>query len=100
MDKLFEIVDLKKYYPVMGGVFRRPVALVKALDGIDLDIHRGECLGLVGESGCGKTTTGKAIIRLHDPTGGRIIYQSNGEQETIPLDIASIKPRVIKKMGI
>lgn len=100
MDKLFEIVDLKKYYPVMGGVFRRPVALVKALDGIDLDIHRGECLGLVGESGCGKTTTGKAIIRLHDPTGGRIIYQSNGGKETMPVDIASIKPRVIKKMGI
>jgi oligopeptide/dipeptide ABC transporter ATP-binding protein len=100
MDKLFEIKDLKKHYPVLGGVFRRPVASVKALDGIDLDIHRGECLGLVGESGCGKTTTGKAIIRLHDPTSGRIIYQPDRRQETTQVDIASIKTGIMKKMGI
>ena len=100
MDKLFEIKDLKKHYPVLGGVFRRPVASVKALDGIDLDIHRGECLGLVGESGCGKTTTGKAIIRLHDPTSGQIIYQPDSRQETTQVDIASIKTGVMKKMGI
>jgi oligopeptide/dipeptide ABC transporter ATP-binding protein len=100
MDKLFEIKDLKKHYPVLGGVFRRPVASVKALDGIDLDIYRGECLGLVGESGCGKTTTGKAIIRLHDPTSGRIIYQPDRRQETTQVDIASIKTGIMKKMGI
>ena len=100
MDKLFEIKDLKKHYPVLGGVFRRPVASVKALDGIDLDIYRGECLGLVGESGCGKTTTGKAIIRLHDPTSGRIIYQPDRREETTQVDIASIKTGIMKKMGI
>ena len=100
MDKLFEIKDLKKHYPVLGGVFRRPVASVKALDGIDLDIHRGECLGLVGESGCGKTTTGKAIIRLHDPTSGQIIYQPDGGQDTTQVDIASVKIGIMKKMGI
>ena len=100
MDKLFEIKDLKKHYPVLGGVFRRPVASVKALDGIDLDIYRGECLGLVGESGCGKTTTGKAIIRLHDPTSGQIIYQPDGGQGTTQVDIASIKTGIMKKMGI
>ena len=100
MDKLFEIKDLKKHYPVLGGVFRRPVASVKALDGIDLDIYRGECLGLVGESGCGKTTTGKAIIRLHDPTSGQIIYQPDGGKETTQVDIASIKTGIMKKMGI
>ena len=100
MDKLFEIKDLKKHYPVLGGVFRRPVASVKALDGIDLDIYRGECLGLVGESGCGKTTTGKAIIRLHDPTSGQIIYQPDSGQDTTQVDIASIKTGIMKKMGI
>ena len=100
MDKLFEIKDLKKHYPVLGGVFRRPVASVKALDGIDLDIHRGECLGLVGESGCGKTTTGKAIIRLHDPTSGQIIYQPDSRQATTQVDIASVKTGIMKKMGI
>ena len=100
MDKLFEIKDLKKHYPVLGGVFRRPVASVKALDGIDLDIYRGECLGLVGESGCGKTTTGKAIIRLHDPTSGQIIYQPDGGPDTTQVDIASIKTGIMKKMGI
>ena len=100
MDKLFEIKDLKKHYPVLGGVFHRPVASVKALDGIDLDIHRGECLGLVGESGCGKTTTGKAIIRLHDPTSGQIIYQPDSRQATTQVDIASVKTGIMKKMGI
>ena len=54
MDKLFDIKDLKKHYPVLGGVFRRPIASVKALDGIDLDIYRGECLGLVGDRVAGK----------------------------------------------
>ena len=100
MDKLFEIKDLKKHYPVLGGVFRRPVASVKALDGIDLDIYRGECLGLGGESGCGQTTTGNAIIRLHDPTSGQIIYQPDGGQGTTQVDIASIKTGIMKKMGI
>jgi ABC-type oligopeptide transport system ATPase subunit len=52
MEKLFELRNLKKYYPILGGILRRPVNSVKAVDDIDLDIYRGECLGLVGESGC------------------------------------------------
>jgi oligopeptide/dipeptide ABC transporter ATP-binding protein len=71
---LVDVRELKKYYPVTGGVFRRRIADVRAVDGVDLAIARGECLGLVGESGCGKTTLGKAILRLHKATAGRIYF--------------------------
>lgn len=71
--KLLEIQNLKQYFPVAGGkMFERKV--VKAVDDVSFFIKKGETLGLVGESGCGKTTTGRAILRLHEPTGGRIIY--------------------------
>jgi len=73
-DVLVDIQRLVKYYPVTGGVFRRHVADVKAVDGVDLEIERGECLGLVGESGCGKTTLGKTILRLHEATSGRVSF--------------------------
>ncbi|MGD2022929.1 MAG: ATP-binding cassette domain-containing protein, partial [Desulfobacterales bacterium] len=56
MDKILTLKNLKKHYPIHGGVLRREIGAVRALDGIDLDIYRGECLGVVGESGCGKTT--------------------------------------------
>lgn len=100
MKKILKIENLKKYYPVFGGVFQRKMADVKALDGIDLDIFRGECLGLVGESGCGKTTTGKAIIRLHDPTAGHIHYFSSKNGTDPSADIAILKKGDIKKLGI
>jgi oligopeptide/dipeptide ABC transporter ATP-binding protein len=79
-DALIDIRELKKYYPVKGGVFRRTVANVRAVDGVDLRIARGECLGLVGESGCGKTTLGKTILRLHEATEGRIYFDQPSEK--------------------
>lgn len=101
MEKLLELQNLKKHYPIVGGVLRRQIGSVKALDGIDLDIYRGECLGLVGESGCGKTTTGKAIIRLHDPTDGSIFYYpKEAPSESPPIDIATESPKNLKKKGI
>ncbi len=71
---LLRTMGLKKHFPVLGGVLKRPVAWVRAVDGVDIWVHRGETLGLVGESGCGKTTLGRTIIRLIDPTEGHIFY--------------------------
>jgi oligopeptide/dipeptide ABC transporter ATP-binding protein len=73
---LLEVRNLKKYFPVRKGVLRRVVAQVKAVDDIDMYIREGETLGLVGESGCGKTTTGRAILRLIEPTAGEITFRS------------------------
>ncbi len=106
MTRLLEIRNLTKHYPIPGGMLRRPVAHVRAVDGIDLDINRGECLGLVGESGCGKTTAGKAIVRLHNPTGGRMRYfpvksdSKNGGPSPAPVDIAAAGTRALKSAGI
>ena len=74
-ETLLEVRGLKKYFPVTEGIiFNRTVAQVKAVDGVSFDIRKGETLGLVGESGCGKTTTGRCILQLERPTEGEIIF--------------------------
>ena len=101
MEKLIELKNLVKHYPVLGGILRHQVDAVKALDGITLDMYKGECLGLVGESGCGKTTTGKAIVKLHEATSGEILFhlkKKDGSAETI--DIVPLSNRKMKKIGI
>lgn len=80
MTVLLETQELKKYYSVSSGVFRRKVGDVRAVDNVSLNIAKGECFGLVGESGCGKTTFGKTVIRLLKPTSGHIYFD-------IPIDI-------------
>ncbi|MGD9085868.1 MAG: ABC transporter ATP-binding protein [Desulfobacterales bacterium] len=100
MDKILELKNLKKHYPIQGGVLRREIGAVRALDGIDLDIYRGECLGVVGESGCGKTTAGKAIVRLFKPTGGHIYYYPAAAASKALADLARIKKSRIKKLGL
>src|SRR5450631_838976 len=69
---LVDVKGLKVYFPIKGGILGRTVAQVKAVDGVDLFVRRGETLGLVGESGCGKSTTGRAILQLIKPTEGSV----------------------------
>jgi oligopeptide/dipeptide ABC transporter ATP-binding protein len=74
-DTILDVQDLKMYFPVTRGLLRRKVADVKAVDGVIFRLRRGETLGLVGETGCGKTTIGRCILRLYQPTGGQILFE-------------------------
>ena len=74
-DAILNIEDLKMYFPVTRGLLRRKVADVKAVDGVTFRLQRGETLGLVGESGCGKTTVGRCVLRLYQPTSGQIHFE-------------------------
>jgi oligopeptide/dipeptide ABC transporter ATP-binding protein len=88
-NMMVEVKDLKMYFPITRGLLRRKVAEVKAVDQISFNIRKNETLGLVGESGCGKTTAGRCILRLYDPTSGSIIF--NG------VDISKLHERRLKE---
>jgi len=77
MEKIIEIRDLKKYFSLKKGLFKKKIIYIKALDDISLDIHEGETIGLVGESGCGKTTLGRSILKLIEPTSGSIFFNGS-----------------------
>ena len=72
---LVQVEDLKKYYPVKGGIITHTVGQIQAVDGVSFSVKKGETLGLVGESGCGKSTVGRQLVGLEKPTGGRILYR-------------------------
>jgi oligopeptide transport system ATP-binding protein len=74
-DALLAVKDLKKHFPVTGGLFQRRIGSIKAVDGVDLTVEEGQSFGLVGESGSGKTTVGKTILRLIEPTDGEIVFE-------------------------
>ncbi|MDE0141773.1 MAG: ABC transporter ATP-binding protein [Caldilineaceae bacterium] len=78
-ELLLEVSDLRMYFPIQKGLLRRTTGYVKAVDGVSLSIRKGETLGLVGESGCGKTTTGRCIVRVYQPTSGEIVFHEEGE---------------------
>jgi len=75
VNNLVEVKDLVKHFPIRGGIFLKEVASVKAVDHVSLTIREGETLGLVGESGCGKTTLGRLILRLEEPSSGKVLFQ-------------------------
>ncbi len=89
-DPLIEVIDLVKYFPVYGGVFKRVVAQVKAVDGVSFKIRKGETLGLVGESGCGKSTISQTMIRLIPHTKGSVLFERK--------DVFLLKGDELKKM--
>jgi oligopeptide transport system ATP-binding protein len=85
---LVRVNELKMYFPIRAGfVLNRTVGHIKAVDGISFDIHKGETLGMVGESGCGKTTAGRAILQLYRPTGGEVVFRGHDLVRQSPSDL-------------
>ncbi|WP_018750417.1 ABC transporter ATP-binding protein [Paenibacillus sanguinis] len=94
MSALIEVEGLKKYFPITGGVFQRTVGQVKAVDGVSFHIHHGESFGLVGESGCGKSTIGRTLLRLHDKTDGRVAYQGQELYDLSKEELRKLRPKM------
>lgn len=89
---LMEVKDLKKHFPVKGGILQRVTGFVRAVDGLNLEIERGEVFGLVGESGCGKTTLGRACLRLIEPTSGEVRFED--------VDLLNLNLKDMQKMRL
>jgi oligopeptide transport system ATP-binding protein len=90
-EVLISLKGLAKFFPIRRGILiQRQVGAVRAVDGLSFDIYRGETLGLVGESGCGKTTAGRTIVQLYRPTAGQVIFEGT--------DLATIKPQALRQL--
>ena len=87
---LLQIEGLKKHFPLGGGLFGRPRAVVHAVEGVNLEVRQGETIGVVGESGCGKTTMGRCIIRLEEPTAGKIMFDRK--------DVLALQGRALRRL--
>ncbi|MGP1673845.1 MAG: ATP-binding cassette domain-containing protein, partial [Candidatus Limnocylindrales bacterium] len=87
---LVEVENLKVYFPIRSGIFQTEIGTVKAVDDVSFTIRKGETLGLVGESGCGKSTTGRALIRLREPTAGTVRFDG--------IDLGSLNSDKLRRM--
>ena len=101
-ESLLQVRNLKKSFPVRKGLLQRVVDEVRAVDGVSFTIRQGETLGLVGESGCGKTTTGRAVLRLVEPTGGDIVFRSRRQaregESYREIDVAAATPEQLRAL--
>jgi peptide/nickel transport system ATP-binding protein len=93
-DNILEVRDLVKHYPIKSGMFGRVVGRVRAVDGVSFSIPRGSTMGLVGESGCGKTTVGKTILRLTDKTSGSVTFDGMELFDLSKSEMRSLRPRI------
>jgi peptide/nickel transport system ATP-binding protein len=94
-DVVLEVNDLKKHFPIRKGFLRRVVGAVRAVDGVSFAVRQGETLGMVGESGCGKTTTGRCVLRLYDPTAGSIRFRRSADGGLV--DLATLNQKQLKQ---
>jgi len=95
MESLVQVRGLKKYFPITQGVLiQREIGAVKAVDDVSFEIYRGETLGLVGESGCGKTTTGRTLIQLYKPTAGQVLFEGQDLTQMKSKDLRSLRKRM------
>ena len=94
MNKLLTVRSLKKYFPVYGGLFSRVIGQVKAVDDVSFNIHEGEILGLVGESGCGKTTVGRMSLRLTQPTSGVVNFEKANIFKLSKKELDKLRPKM------
>ncbi len=93
-EPLLQVSELKIHFPIFKGILKRKVGAVKAVDGVTFDIRKGETLGLVGESGCGKSTTGRAVLRLYDPTDGSVSFDNTDIADLTDSDMRALRPRM------
>ncbi len=93
-DILLQVKNLKKYFPIQNGLFSKVTGQVKAVDDVSFEIYRGETLGLVGESGCGKTTVGRTLLRLLEPTAGSIYYEGEDISKYTRSQLRPLRPKM------
>ncbi len=94
-DVLIRVENLKQHFPIMrGAIVSRQIGAIKAVDGVSFDIRRGETLGIVGESGCGESTTGRSILQLNKPTGGKVYYEDEELTSLNPEELRRLRPKM------
>ncbi|WP_442604032.1 ABC transporter ATP-binding protein [Paenibacillus sp. KN14-4R] len=93
-EVLLQVNNLKKYFPIRGGVFQRTIGHVKAVDDVSFQINKGETFGLVGESGCGKSTIGRTILRLHEKTSGDVLYKGTDLYSLSHSKLRAMRPKL------
>lgn len=93
-EVILKVEDLKKYFPIKGGFFSKTIGNVKAVDGVSLEVRKGETLGIVGESGCGKSTTGRAILQLLKPTGGKVYFKGQDLSKLSKKQLRAVRPKM------